>query len=160
MASKAPGLNVSYRNGSQVYSWTYVWGDATSAAAGGRVWRLQFGEDLLQLARQLHVRAGAELRPEVFEPVNGNWFPGLNQIGIMTNTFLHAFMICLTWFFWLQGQVQHVRRSLLLTSSLTTESCSQPGATTCMFLLGFKMRHVIQTDKIRKNKKSESHRKP
>lgn len=51
---------------------TYVRGDAASTAAGGRVQRLQFGDDFLQLARQLHVRAGTELAPEMFKAVDGN----------------------------------------------------------------------------------------
>lgn len=60
-------------------------GDATSSAAGGGVQRLQFSDDFLQLAGQLRVSAGAELRPEVFKAIDGNRFPRLNQTGTMSN---------------------------------------------------------------------------
>lgn len=58
---------------------TYVRADAASAAAGRRVWRLHFTDDLLQLSRQLQVCGGAELRPELVQAVDGNALPGLNQ---------------------------------------------------------------------------------
>lgn len=53
--------------------------DAAPAAAGGRIWRLQFTDDLLQLSRQLQVCVGAQLRPEVFQAVDGHVLPGLSE---------------------------------------------------------------------------------
>lgn len=66
---------------------TYVRGDAAPAAAGCRIRRLQFTDDLLQLSsRELRVWAGAELRPEVFQALDGNVLPGLNQRGTKENS--------------------------------------------------------------------------
>lgn len=60
---------------------THVRGDAASAAAGRRIQRLQFSDDLLQLSRQLQVCAGAQLRPQVLQAVDGHVLPRLNQNG-------------------------------------------------------------------------------
>lgn len=54
--------------------------DAASAAAGGGVQRLQFGDDFLQLGAEVRVSAGAQLGAQMFQAVDGDGFPGLKKM--------------------------------------------------------------------------------